>query len=88
MQWKPKNNGAPKTPDAHEEGKMNELMMTSELAMKVAPKYGEVCGKFLNDFDYFTEAFSRSGTSLPIVIWDRKTTIWDLKCWNRRRTGR
>ncbi len=61
VQWKPKNPNAPKTPDAHVPGQMNELMMmTSDIALKVDPDYRKVCEKFLNDFDYFTEAFSKA----------------------------
>ena len=60
-QWTPKDSSAPKTPDAHIEGKMDDLMMmTSDLALKVDPAYNQVCQKFLNDFDYFTDAFSKA----------------------------
>ena len=59
VQWQPTDPNAPKTPDAHIEGKMNDLMMmTSDIALKVDPEYRKVCEKFLNDFDAFTEAFS------------------------------
>jgi len=61
IQWKPKDANAPRTPDAHVDGQMNELMMmTSDLALKVDPIYNEICQKFLNDFDYFTDAFARA----------------------------
>ncbi|WP_422072473.1 catalase/peroxidase HPI [Tranquillimonas rosea] len=61
IQWKPKDPDAPRTPDAHIPGQMNELMMmTSDLAFKVDPEYRKVCEKFLEDFDYFTEAFSKA----------------------------
>lgn len=61
IQWTPKDPDAPKTPDAHEEGKMNDLMMmTSDIALKVDPTYNEICQKFLNDFEYFTNAFSKA----------------------------
>ena len=61
VQWTPVDDHAPKTPDAHEEGKMNPLMMmTSDIALKVDPEYRKVCEKFLNDFDCFTDAFSRA----------------------------
>lgn len=60
-QWTPIDKDAPKTPDAHVEGKMNNLMMmTSDIALKMDPAYRAVCEKFLNDFDYFTDAFSRA----------------------------
>jgi len=61
LQWTPIDPNAPKTPDAHEDGKMDDLMMmTSDIALKVDPEYSKVCDKFLNDFDYFTEAFSKA----------------------------
>ncbi len=61
IQWTPKDPDAPKTPDAHVEGQMNALMMmTTDIAFKVDPEYRKVCEKFLADFDYFTEAFSKA----------------------------
>jgi catalase-peroxidase len=60
-QWTPIDPNAPKTPDAHLHGKMDSLMMmTSDIALKEDPAYRKVCEKFLNDFDYFTEAFSKA----------------------------
>ena len=61
LQWKPKDPGAPKTPDAHVPDRMNDLMMmTSDIALKVDPEYRKVCEKFLADFDAFTQAFSKA----------------------------
>ena len=61
LQWKPIDPNAPKTPDAHIPGKMNPLMMmTSDIALKTDPAYRAVCEKFLNDFDAFTQAFSKA----------------------------
>ena len=61
LQWTPTDPDAPKTPDAHVEGKMNPLMMmTSDIALKEDPAYREVCERFLADFDHFTEVFSRA----------------------------
>jgi catalase-peroxidase len=61
LQWKPQDASAPKTPDAHVKGRMNELMMmTSDIALKVDPEYRKVCEKFLGDFDAFTQAFSKA----------------------------
>ncbi len=61
LQWKPKDPNAPKTPDAHVPGRMNELMMmTSDIALKVDPEYRKVCEKFLGDFEAFTQAFSKA----------------------------
>ena len=61
LQWTPQDPGAPKTPDAHIAGQMNNLMMmTSDIALKVDPDYRKVCEKFLGDFDAFTQAFSKA----------------------------
>ena len=61
LQWKPIDPNAPKTPDAHIPGQMNPLMMmTSDIALKTDPAYRAVCEKFLNDFDAFTQAFSKA----------------------------
>ena len=61
LQWTPSDPNAPKTPDAHIAGQMNSLMMmTSDIALKVDPDYRAVCEKFLNDFDAFTQAFSKA----------------------------
>ena len=60
-QWTPIDPAAPKTPDAHIPGQMNNLMMmTSDIALKVDPEYRKVCEKFLGDFDAFTQAFSKA----------------------------
>ena len=60
-QWTPVDPNAPKTPDAHIEGQMNDLMMmTTDIALKVDPEYRKVCEKFLHDFDAFTQAFSKA----------------------------
>ncbi len=60
-QWTPGNPDAPKTPDAHIPGQMNPLMMmTSDIALTVDPAYRAVCEKFLQDFDAFTQAFSKA----------------------------
>jgi catalase-peroxidase len=61
LQWTPVDKNAPKTPDAHIPGQMNALMMmTTDIALKVDPEYRKVCEKFLNDFDAFTQAFSKA----------------------------
>src|ERR1019366_3806169 len=61
LQWTPTDPNAPKTPDAHVEGQMNNLMMmTSDIALKVDPEYRKICEKFLADFDAFTQAFSKA----------------------------
>jgi len=61
LQWTPTDPAAPKTPDAHHPGRMLPLMMmTSDLALKIDPEYRKVCEKFLQDFDAFTQAFSKA----------------------------
>ncbi|MDQ2770416.1 MAG: catalase/peroxidase HPI [Bacteroidota bacterium] len=61
LQWTPIDKSAPKTPDAHIKGQMNALMMmTTDIALKEDPEYRKVCEKFLNDFDAFTQAFSKA----------------------------
>ena len=61
LQWTPTDPAAPKTPDAHLPGQLNALMMmTTDIAFTVDPAYRQVCEKFLNDFDAFTQAFSKA----------------------------
>ena len=61
VQWTPSNPDAPKTPDAHKSGVEHALMMmTSDIALRVDPAYSEICQRYLNDFDHFSDAFSRA----------------------------
>lgn len=61
IQYKPKTDEAPKTPDAHVDGQMNELMMlATDLALKVDPEYRKICERFIEDFDYFSDCFARA----------------------------
>lgn len=61
LQWMPADADAPTTPDAHLEGVEHPLMMmTSDIALKVDPVYREICERFLADFDYFTQEFSKA----------------------------
>ena len=61
LQWTPVDKNAPRTPDAHIPGKTHPLMMmTSDIALKVDPVYREICQRFMTDFDYFTEQFSKA----------------------------
>ncbi|MEP7331288.1 MAG: catalase/peroxidase HPI [Terracoccus sp.] len=61
LQWRPVDPSAPTTPDAHLEGVHNPLMMmTSDIALKVDPVYREICQRFLADFDFFTQEFSKA----------------------------
>jgi catalase-peroxidase len=61
LQWTPTDPDAPRTPDAHIAGKDEPLMMmTSDIALKVDPVYREICERFLADFEYFTDQFSKA----------------------------
>lgn len=61
IQYKPVSGDAPKTPDAHVDGQQNELMMlATDLALKVDPSYRAICERFLGDFEYFSDCFSRA----------------------------
>jgi len=61
VQYKPVEPDAPKTPDAHIEGQNNELMMlATDIALKVDPSYREICERFLEDFDAFSDCFARA----------------------------
>lgn len=76
-------------PDAHIEGKMNKpMMMTTDLALRFGDdKYKEIAQKFLNDFDYFSDAFAKAWFKLthrdmgPVsrYVWGEKpdeTFLW------------
>ncbi|PSB30994.1 catalase/peroxidase HPI [Stenomitos frigidus] len=61
IQWQPSTPDAPKTPDAHKLGvEHNLMMMTSDIALKVDPAYREICQRYLNDFEHFSDAFARA----------------------------
>ena len=61
LQWTPVVDTAPTTPDAHLPGVEHKLMMmTSDIALKKDPAYRKVLERFRDDFDYFTDAFSRA----------------------------
>ena len=61
IQYQPKDPDAPKTPDAHKpDVEHNLMMMTSDIALKDDPAYREVCQGFLNDFEYFSDAFAKA----------------------------
>ena len=61
LQWQPINSDAPKTPDAHRPGvEHNLMMMTSDIALKADPTYRAICQRFLDDFEYFSDTFSRA----------------------------
>lgn len=48
--------------DAHVPGKMNKpMMLTTDLALRFGDEsYNEICQKFLNDFEYFSDVFAKA----------------------------
>lgn len=62
-QWKPKQNGhdIEMTPDAHERSKKNlPMMQTTDLSLKMDPKYGPISRSFHENPDEFADAFARA----------------------------
>jgi catalase-peroxidase len=59
-QWEPE--GEVKTvPDAHVAGKMHEpMMLTTDLSMRMDPKYQKIAKRFLENRDEFEEAFAKA----------------------------
>ncbi|MHC4379720.1 MAG: catalase/peroxidase HPI [Planctomycetota bacterium] len=59
-QWTPKGE-VPIVADAHIPGKFNEpMMLTTDLALKMDPIYGEISRRFYEDPSAFNEAFARA----------------------------
>ena len=62
-QWKPKKNGRAinLTPDAHEKSKKNlPMMQTTDLSLKLDPKYGPISRHFHKNPKEFSDAFARA----------------------------
>jgi len=62
-QWKPRQNGhdIEMTPDAHERSKKNlPMMQTTDLSLKMDPKYGPISRSFHENPDEFADAFARA----------------------------
>jgi len=62
-QWKPKKNGhdIEMTPDAHLKSKKNlPMMQTTDLSLKLDPKYGPISRNFHNNPKEFADAFARA----------------------------
>ena len=61
-QWIPTDESASNlVPDAHIEGKFHApVMTTADLALRFDPEYEKISKKFLEDFDYFSDAFARA----------------------------
>ena len=62
-QWKPKQNGhaISTTPDAHNKSKKNlPMMQTTDLSLKLDPKYGPISRHFYSNPKEFADAFARA----------------------------
>ncbi len=62
-QWKPKKNGhaISLTPDAHDNSKKNlPMMQTTDLSLKLDPKYGPISRHFHQNPKEFADAFARA----------------------------
>jgi catalase-peroxidase len=62
-QWKPKQNGAGINivSDAHDPSKKHPpMMLTTDLSLRMDPKYGPISKRFHENFDEFADAFARS----------------------------
>ena len=62
-QWKPKKNGrdVEMTPDAHDKSRKNlPMMQTTDLSLKMDPKYGPISRHFHNNPKEFADAFARA----------------------------
>ena len=60
-QWVPENEDARFVPDAFDPDKIHQpIMLTTDLAMRYDPAYGEVTKKFFEDPDYMDATFARA----------------------------
>jgi len=62
-QWKPKQNGVDINivPDAHDPSKKHPpMMLTTDLSLRMDPKYGPISKRFHENLDEFADAFARS----------------------------
>jgi len=62
-QWKPKKNGADinVVPDAHDSTKKHPpMMLTTDLSMRMDPKYGPISKRFHENPDEFADAFAKA----------------------------
>ena len=61
IQWIPTDASAANVPDAHDSTKKHlPIMFTSDLALRVDPKYAEISKRFHKNPEEFAEAFSRA----------------------------
>ncbi|MEM1229049.1 MAG: catalase/peroxidase HPI [Pseudomonadota bacterium] len=60
-QWVPEDENLKFVPDAFDPSKLHApVMLTTDLAMRYDPAYGEVTRKFLEDADYMNETFAKA----------------------------
>ena len=61
-QWIPTDESASSlVPDAHIQGKFHApVMTTADLALRFDPEYEKISRRFLEDFEYFSDAFARA----------------------------
>lgn len=60
-QWRPvKGGGADMVPESQGDGKREPRMLTSDLALRFDPAYDKISRRFLDDPDYFADAFARA----------------------------
>jgi len=62
-QWKPKQNGVDINivPDAHDPSKKHPpMMLTTDLSLRMDPKYGPISKHFHENLDEFSDAFARA----------------------------
>ena len=62
IQWIPTDESAANlVPDAHVDGKFHApVMTTADLALRFDPEYEKISRRFLEDFEYFSDAFARA----------------------------
>ncbi len=60
-QWRPKNGaGQDMVPNAHDAGRQEPRMLTSDLALRFDPAYGEISRRFKDNPEQFADAFARA----------------------------
>lgn len=61
IQWEPVDNDTEIVPDAHIDGKFHKpIMMTTDLALRFDPKYGEITKRWLDHPEEFEVAFAKA----------------------------
>lgn len=61
QQWRPINGGgSDMVPEADGDGRREPRMLTSDLALRFDPAYGEISRKFKDDFPAFQDAYARA----------------------------